>query len=389
MHHLEYYFHDYLFDFLKRKDLDELYVSYFIMVFASSMVGIFIPVYLLTLGYNLQNILVYYFIYYLSLMILFFLGEYSNIKLGVKKTLGMGIIFYVFAYYFLNRLSSGGNYYFVAIIFGLATAFYWSGFHIDFTKSTLAKKEGKEVSFLNAVAIIASTLSPFLGSLLISQFSFSVALWTASGILFLSIAPLFFSKDFEVKNSRPSIKKMLTIDSNEKATAYGVTGFLGIVSVVLWPLFIYLTLKNVDSLGIIISLSALLTTFVVFYLGKLSDKTPGRVLKMGVFSNSPVWILRIFLLSPFGLLFTNLVGSITGSAIGISFTKITFEKAKKIKDIINYFLFREFYLFVGRMILLIIALLLENLVWMFVIASLVTFGYLIVLKEKKELNKNK
>ena len=94
-------------------------------------------------------------------------------------------------------------------------------------------------------------------------------------------------------------------DSKRKAIAYNAEAIRGIVGFYFWPLFIFLTLNNILSLGLIISVSSMFAIFIIGYIGKLTDRDKNTVLKLGVLLNAPAWILRIFLLSPLGIFFMN------------------------------------------------------------------------------------
>ena len=136
------------------------------------------------------------------------------------------------------------------------------------------------------------------------------------------------------------------------------------------------------SLGLIVGITSLLLLFAITYIGRLSDKLPNKTLKAGVYSNSSSWPLKILLLSPFGVFFTNFLSAFAGSAIDISFAKIIYEKARHSKNIVNYFIFRELNLGVGRIFVLLIALFVNNLILIFIFATLIPFGYLAIVKKR-------
>ena len=127
--------------------------------------------------------------------------------------------------------------------------------------------------------------------------------------------------------------------------------------------------------------------FVISYLGKLSDRNADKILKWGIYTHAVSWILKMALLFPVGILFSNFFSSATNSAIEISFHKKMYQKAGGIKNIINYFIFREFNLEIGRIFILLIFIFVlifitDNLMWMFIVAFFITFGYSVLLKEK-------
>lgn len=149
----------------------------------------------------------------------------------------------------------------------------------------------------------------------------------------------------------------------------------------MWPVFIYLTLKEVLSLGIIVSITAITEIIFLFIVGKLSDKHGKRILKTGIFAYSASWITRVFFLSPIGIFFNNLYAALSTSLIDLPFAKIIYSKSKKAQDVSNYFIFRDFYLWVGRVLILAIVILTSNILWTFIASFFVTYFYFSLLKE--------
>jgi hypothetical protein len=236
---------------------------------------------------------------------------------------------------------------------------------------------------MKVIIRLTAMIGPILGSLVITGHSYEMLFIIVSVVLFFSIWPLFISKDIRVK-SDVSMKKILEGDSPEKAFAYQSNGALNIVAGIFWPLFIFFTLKSVVSLGLIVGATSLFLMFIVSYIGRVSDKSPNKTLKAGIYSNSTSWPLKILLLSPFGLFFTNFLSALASSAIDISFAKIIYEKARSSKNIVNYFIFRELNLGVGRIFILLVALFVNNLIYIFIFATLIPLGLLAITKNKSK-----
>ncbi len=375
---------EFLLTYFKDRELNELYLSVFLKVLGQSLITIFIPIYFIILGYSIFDISLFYLIYFITITITMPFGMWSNSKIGIKKTLTLGTFVLIFYYYLLGFLETGLSYHLIAVVFGISSGFYFAAFHIDFAKSANKGREGKELSCLRIIVVIVGVLGPLIGSLLISAFSFNFMFKFVSIVLFLSVIPLFFSKDFSIRYKKFSPKRILKADSKEKGIAYQASAMVGIAQIYFWPLFIYLTLKSVVSLGVIVSTSSLLTIFIIAYIGKLTDRDKNSVLKLGVLSTAPSWIIRIFLLSPIGMFFINFYSFITQTLIDLPFNKMTYAKAKRSKHIANYFLFREFNLMKGRILILAIALATQSIVWVFIATFFATFLYLIVLKKSKK-----
>jgi MFS family permease len=375
--------------YFNNKELNQFYISYFFKDFAASLVSIFIPIYLLTIGYSLVDISLYYVIYFASVVILTPVGMYLLSKIGVKKIFSLGTIFLIIYYLLLQLLDKGFPYAWVALILGISNALEYSAFNIAFTNFLDKKREGKELSFLRIVGIVSGIIGPIIGGIIIFNHSFAFTFTTSAILLVFSIIPLFLSKDFKIIHKKFEVKKIIKQDTVKVGFAYQISAILSIIGGIFWPIFIYLNVKNIISLGIIESMTSFLMIFLILYLGKKTDKNEKATLKTGVLLNAPSWIIRLFFLSPIGLFFTNLYASFSESYIDLSYNKIIFQNAKKSNNKRDYFLFREIHLAIGRIGILIIAILTGNIFWMFLISFFVTFGYLFLIKKNRKKGSRK
>lgn len=371
-----------LIGYFKSRELDELYLSIYLRTFAESFVALFIPIYLLELGYSLQAVLFYFLLCFTIFIIITPLGMFLNRSVGVKKTMVLGTIGFICVYYSLHLVSLGFPYYIVAFLHGISLGIYFSAFNIELTKASIKKAEGKELSFLKIIVLISASIGPVVGALIASQTSFHVVFLIVSLLLIISVIPLFLSKDVFV-HYHWSLKNMFRADSKRKAVMYQAHGFLSIASEIVWPIFIYFTIKNIVSLGIIITLSSFLIILLIIYIGRVADRDDKKLLNVGIFSYAPFWIIRLFLLSPIGLFISQFIGAFLTAMIDISISKMVYQKAEHEKDIGNYFLFRELNLGMGRVILLSIAIVTNSIVPIFILSFFVTFLYFAVEKEMK------
>jgi len=363
--------------------MDELYVSIGIKALAQSIITIFIPIYLYKLGLSISSIALYYLIFYFSITFCMYFAMKLNHKLGLKKVLGLGTIILIGYYYLLDLLSKGTIHYsIVAIVLGISMAIYYASFHIYFTKFADKKHEASEMSIIRALFRFSAIIGPLVGALLITAGSYRLSFIIVSTLLIISIFPLFVTKDQKIKKQNITFSKILRADTKKKGLAYIASGGIATTSWVLWPLFIYLNVENLISLGVIISLGSLITIFFLFAIGKTADKHKEKVLKTGIYTHAITWPARLIFLSNIGIFIMNFLSTITLLMIDLPFSKLIYEKGRKSKVIANYFLFREFNLEIGRIIVLGTVFFTGQIYWAFIISFFMTFAYLILLKDK-------
>jgi len=383
MFHLKHHAHG-TFYYLKNKELDELYISFALKTLAIALINIFVPVYLLQIGFSVVDIISYYLIYYLAISFLAPFGSLLNSKIGVKKGMAFGTVFLVFHFFALNQVSTGLHFAIPALLYGINTAIYWPGFHFEFTSFVDKKREARQMSVINIVALAVSALAPLLGAIFISEISYTFLFLVVMVLLVLSIIPLFFTKD--IKGDRPdfSFKKIIKADTKEKGLAYIGLGVLATSLLIFWPLFIYLELKTVLSLGVIVTLTSILMIFYTYLVGKWADKHKRKILKLGIVTHSLSWISRLFFLSPMGLFLNNIFSSASVTLLDLPFNKLTYEGARKSKNKANYFMFREAALGIGRASMLVLALFVFNLKLLFILTFFIVFLFALPLKNLKK-----
>ncbi len=370
--------------YLHHKELDDLYVSVFLKYLADSFVGVFIPVFFLISGLGIKDIAIFALVHYFFLMILMTPFNQICARLGVKKVMAFGTLMFIVTYFFLNQVSTGFPYVVAAFISGIASASYWGAFHMDFTKAATNNKEGKNLSVIKIIAIITAALGPLIGSYLIELTSFSFIFTLACVILAVSIIPLFLTPDFKVKKEKVTIKKVIKADSFANSLAYQVQGATFGVAVYFWPAFIYITLNSVLSLGKIFSFTSVLTVFLIASIGKLVDKNTKKSLKLGVWTQAPLWILRIFVAFPLGFFLVNFFDGLSRSLVGMSLDKIVYHKAEHRTNLISYFAFREYSMGIGRLIFFGVAFLINDLQAIFVLCGFLSLLYLFLVRKIKK-----
>jgi|GEM_PF-2599658 len=370
------------------KEVDGLYLSAFIKLLGQSFISIFTGIYLLSLHFSVIDVTKFYIIYFFMLNIAMTGGMYLNTKFGVKKTLALGTAFYIAFYYLLPQIAFGLSYYIVAFIYGLAAGFYFSAFNIEVQKTVKKNNEAKELSIIKILSLFAGILGPLIGAFIIIKFSFPFLYTLTALCMSLSVLPLFFTEDYKVP-FHFSFKELLTIDSTRRSVAYQLFGGVTVAIDILWPLFLYLYYPNIIALGGIVSFTSLVVMLLMYYTGRFIDQNSIRAYKVGVLSHAPTWIVRLLLVTPFGLLISNLLSTSTLSLVEISLDKSFYAKSRQVDNVPLYILYRDYSLCVGRVGVLCLAYFISNWTILFILLGILTLLCLILLPDLRgEHNKS-
>lgn len=342
--------------FLKTKEMNELYVSYGILNFALGLISVFIPIYLYKLDYSIQSILFFFFINSISFVIFSYSGAKIVAHLGIKHTMLLTIPIFILFFIGLRYIQDFPALFFILpILRSFKMILYNFSFHLNFITHSDSKHRGREVSILQAVEVMASTLSPFLGGIIIMYSSFSALFFVGSIILFLAMLPLFLTKDtyekitFEKNNLIKDIFKKENLNFIYSFSGYAIESWIGFI---LWPIFLIIMSFSIESIGALTSITTLLTFLVFYFIGKATDKKDKRsLLRLGTFLYFFGWIGRVFVTGFTSVFLIDTYKNITQHLLAVPWSAYSYDIAAKR----NYFKFivqREIIFNLSRLLVL-------------------------------------
>jgi hypothetical protein len=249
-------------------EMGALYANALLRETAYLLAGLFVPVYLFTLGYPLPHIFLYLIIFYALLGVLSPATVLLQSKLGNKKTAIIGIagdiVFYALIYLIKDLHDP---LILLAIVNGFATSFYWVSINTLFATGSEKKRRGTQLAIWTATSNLVGIAAPILGAIGITSLGFN-ALAIAAGILFaLSAIPLLITKDN--KAGTGAWKEM------RKSMAY-FPFFLGegafFVVLEIWPLFVYLIKPDFMLVGLAAAVDQAALAAITIAVGRASDR---------------------------------------------------------------------------------------------------------------------
>lgn len=357
--------------FILNRELNELYLSIALRFFALSMIGIFLPVYLLfELNFPLPIVLYFFILFAVFFPISSFIGAKIGARIGFKHLILLSAPLKIVFFFLLMLLPSFNiPLFLIALIGAFSHAIYWIGHHMDLAKFTVRKARGEEVGLAFFVNYIATIIGPIVGGLILTFFNFTALFITGSVILLVSTLPLFFSKEFYEK-SAVSVKHIFKRGTLKDAVAFTAQGMeIGAASV-LWPLFIFTILTGYFSLGLVATFAAMIAAVSSIFIGKISDKVGKRVvIRIGSFSLIAVWFFRTVVKTISHVYFIAAFAFVHTLAF-IPMDTLAYSKARFGKRIAEYLVFREIFLNLGRIIVYVILLITASYITSFIFTGI-------------------
>lgn len=256
---------------------------------SKSMIEIFIPIILFKKGLSFKEIIIFFLIKYIFLLV--FTNIINILKLKNKPIIYISsfisIITYILLYYykpsFIYLIS-------IAILYALYLCTYWLYRHniaLNIIEDKMITDRSSVFMILTLLGIIPSSL---LGGYLINNFNLIYLIIVISIITFISLFFIVDIKDTIIK------KNKITIPVNNKIFI-SLEQFKFII-LTLFPLFTFNTILNSYTyIGLLNTVTAIASIIYIFFLAKKMDKNKKDYLNIMCILLGISWILKINILN--------------------------------------------------------------------------------------------
>lgn len=371
------------------RELKELFLSSAIIHFATSAIAIFEPIYFLRVGLSIGDIFLFYGALYFLYFLLLPLGGRLAKMHGYEHVMLWSSPFSIIYYLSLFAIPYHPFFIFAALTsLVISKSLYWPGYHADFARYGRSDERGREIGGLVALLSLAAILGPVFGGLVISVSSFQVLFVIVAVLILLSNIPLlttpekFTPTSFSYKNAMKEIFRK----ENWRQTGAFIGYSEDTIAMIIWPIFISFIIKDLFSLGAIISGSIILNALIMLVVGNLVDRRSRiSIERLGTVMTALVWFGRTIVNSSFGVFLSDNFYRISRSILGISLMSIVYDEAKK-TSVMSTMIFREMGLALGKFLGAIVAILVwirfpDRLDYLFILAGILSLFYLL-LKER-------
>lgn len=356
--------------------IGEIYLTQVIYGVGIALIGVFIPIYLLTLGFTIKQALLYLIVDRLMMALLSPLAADLSFRIGLKKTTLVRIPFMVASFLTLYALPSGNVHFLVpAVLAGIAEVLYWVPMNTLFMRHSHQKTRGSEVGLYQALRSVFKIAAPAIGGVIAVSLGFPVLVLIALAMISLSTIPLFVWPE-EKTTSEFRWKDMWDMRHHSFIGGILIDGFSFVPSAYLFPLLIYFTLGQTESVGYIVSIGTLAFAISGFVFGKKLDKVD----RMKYFRIAALLFALTIFVRPFIGTFAAfaliiIAGAIANGVFATSHDTLLFDAARKLKDKADEFIVvREMFLNVGRAAMLGLLLFIPWWYGFFIAAGLMVVG---------------
>ncbi|PIR88163.1 MAG: hypothetical protein COU10_00610 [Candidatus Harrisonbacteria bacterium CG10_big_fil_rev_8_21_14_0_10_45_28] len=316
----------------------QLEFAIWLHIFARTIIGIFVPILLLQIGYTLGQVMLYYFLFTGINVPLNFLAKAIVQKIGARYVMMLSTLASLLFFVGLYLLTPNSWILFlITIIFAaIYDAFYFVSHIYLFIKSEDSARSQKDTSLLYIVKMGAALIGPIIGAIILILTNRHVLIVASAFFFALSILPLFHLKNLPDKPTRktPSFKKFFKekID-RQNFLSFAFFTIHRAAEGILWPLFIYTIFSSIQSVAyipIIISLTVILFSYL---MGKSQKYRKENLIIFGSLLIGLIWLLRLLTVSTPIYYFSIFLVSLLSLLVTIPLDSDIFARAKKISTL--------------------------------------------------------
>lgn len=264
-------------------EVRRIYWSHSIKLIAANLVTIFIPIYLLNLGYDLGEIV----LYYLFMAVLWGVLQYPILKLsnriGTNKAMAVSFGIQFIQLLLLATLPAmRWPLWSISLTWAVYVAFYWPCFRASFAKGLAGKFPGRSVGISNALTTVAYGIAPAVGGIVATVFGITSIYIAAMGLLVIAAIPLLNGPEI-IKNDPFKLSKLRLPRIRRDLFANAASEVDDMALSIIWPLLIFLIFPTYAGVGILSSVAVISGIVISLYVGRREErKGVRRYLDQGV-----------------------------------------------------------------------------------------------------------
>lgn len=317
-------------------ELKEIYIAMFVRGIGLSMVGLFVPIYLNSIGYSLASILTLVTCYFATRIWFDIAAAYGVAYFGPKHVMFFGqILFAISSALFLSLQSITWPLWLMGAVWGASQSCFFLSFDVDFSKVKHSAQGGLELGRAEIMGKLGALLGPLAGGLVSITFGPRYIFAVSTALLIIGLLPLFKTREPVRLRQKLHFRTFPLHKVSGMIPSIVALHLENTLCIMLWPLFIALIIIPNDTVflrvGIISTISMLVAIVATRVAGRFTDTGHARpMLITSAWLNAGIHLLRP-LVSSFGMLIPlDIVNQTVTAGYRIPFMKLHYDMADKL-----------------------------------------------------------
>jgi MFS family permease len=328
--------------------IDQIYAYEMLQKFAFSLIGIFIPIYIIAENAPIEWTFLYIIGYNVVFTSLSLPVSYVIAKIGFKHSLLLSYLFYVPAFLAIRvfgltvHLITA-----VAVLIGLGKTFHWLALHAEFAVDSTESARGKASGRLLGLPKISKAAAPFLGGIIMAYYGFPMLAGVAIFFMVLSAYPLLASKDHRDPRNY-DLRQLLTREYGVFASFFFLRGTAIASGGLLFPIYIYFVLGSTVDVGSVGSLASLGSVAFALFIGKMTDNVERKhMVFIGALASAAFFGLRSYVTTQLEAFILSFIAGLMLMVYYVPVYSFLADRAED-KEVLEFYAFREVFLGIGK-----------------------------------------
>ncbi len=343
----------------KLKGLSGIYLNTAIRNLAFGILGIFIPIYIYQTTHSITNVFLFYLIHRSATLITI----YPTAKLihRIGPDIAMLISSFLAGIYFtlLSLIPDAPSLFTITAIFGgINLSLHWLPYHTAFADVTKESNLSKDLTNVSNISRLVKTLAPTAGGFIAAKLGFPTLLLMCVLLLVVSSLPVFFD-EYDKKEKIKPLKDLLSdfFKTKDKMLFYNFffQGFRVAIDLTIWPLILFSVLPNLEKIGMITTITLLVSFLTVRWVGNRFKHFKIEPLIAGNIARSFFWLIRAISNHPLIIALTDPFYQFATIFVNVPRNILVYQFGKRRK--LNFFTQREIAISLGRVVSLSLVLL--------------------------------
>lgn len=312
--------------------LSELYASMMLRSLGLSLVGIFVPIYLYKLGYELPVIFLFMAGVFGARMVFDVVSGYLVAWQGPKHIILASNILQTLTLVLLLSLPQyQWPLWLISTLWGLSISMFFIAYHVDFSKIIHLGSGGKELGFMTIMERIGAALGPVVGGVIATVFGPEYTIMAAIVLFIGAVIPLFLSAEPTALHQKISFRGLPYRRLKRDFLSFAALCAENTISISVWPLFAAVTILTVNTyanIGLVTSLGVVAAIVTAQFIGRVVDREKGGVLLIGsTIANFFLHLIRPLAQGFGGVLLINIGNEVVTTGYKLPYTKGMYARA--------------------------------------------------------------
>ena len=263
------------------REMTALYWANSLRASATAFVVVLIPIYLMSIGFSLRQVLLVFIAEGLVWLLLLYPTMKLVHSLGSNLVMVFGIITVIGVMISLGILSSYPWAIVGVVVFKAMSSLYWFALRLNFTSTTEGKEAGKKIGLTNALFLACMGIAPAIGGVVAELYGINWAYFIAVVIIMIACIPMLDAIEIS-KWPKPNLSLLHLKKISPDLIANAGSTVDDFVGALVWPLLVFIIIPNYAGVGILSALVVISAILISLWVGwREGKKGEAHYLKQG------------------------------------------------------------------------------------------------------------